>query len=144
VYLAAFVSLWVQIKGLVGRRGILPVADYLDEVRRLTGPERYRLVPTLCWLDASDRGLDRLCAAGVLLSGLLSLNVAPAPVLLLLWADYLSLSVACQRFLGYQWDALLLETGLCAAFFAPLRLWPRLGREPPPPRSGCCAGCCSA
>jgi hypothetical protein len=134
VYLAAFVSLWMQIKGLVGRRGILPVVDYLEEVRRQTGRERYRLVPTLCWLDASDRGLDRLCAGGVILSGLLILGIAPALVLLLLWTDYLSLSVACQRFLGYQWDALLLETGLHAAFFAPWRLWPRLGREPPPPR----------
>ncbi len=132
VYLAAFLSLRSQIKGLVGRRGILPVADYLEEVRKLTGRERYYLVPTLCWLDASDRALDRLCDGGALLSGLLILNVAPAPVLLLLWADYLSLSVACQRFLGYQWDALLLETGLHAALFAPLRLWPRLGREPPP------------
>lgn len=134
VYLAAFLSLWRQVKGLIGRRGILPVADYLEDVRQLTGPERYRLLPTLCWLDASDRGLDRLCAGGTLLSCLLILNIAPGPVLLLLWADYLSLAVACQRFLSYQWDALLLETGLHAAVFAPWRLWPRLGREAPPPR----------
>ena len=134
VYLAAFLSLRRQIRGLVGRRGVLPVADYLEEVRGVTGRERYLLVPTLCWLDPSNRGLDRLCAGGALLSGLLIVGVAPAPVLLLLWADYLSLSVACQRFLGYQWDALLLETGLNAVPFAPLRLWPRLGREPPPPR----------
>jgi hypothetical protein len=132
VYLAAFLSLRGQVKGLVGRRGILPVADYLEEVRRLTGRECYYLVPTFCWLDASDRALDRLCTAGALLSGLLILGVAPAPVLLLLWADYLSLSAACQRFLGYQWDALLLEAGLHAVPLAPLRLWPRLGREPPP------------
>ncbi len=134
VYLAAFLSLWKQIKGLVGRRGILPLEDYLEAVRQQTGRERYRLVPTLCWLDASDRGLDRLCAGGVILSGLLILGIAPAPVLLLLWADYLSLSAACQRFLGYQWDALLLETGLDAVLFAPWRLWPRLGRETPPPQ----------
>ncbi len=134
VYLAAFLSLRGQVKGLVGRRGILPAADYLEEIRQLTGRERYLLVPTLCWLDASDRRLDRLCVGGVLLSCLLIAGVAPAPVLLLLWADYLSLSVACQRFLGYQWDALLLETGLHAALVAPIRLWPRLGHEPPPPR----------
>jgi hypothetical protein len=71
---------------------------------------------------------------GGALSGLLILNIAPAPVLLLLWAGYLSLSIACQRFLSYQWDALLLETGLHAALIAPWRLWPRLGCEPPPPR----------
>jgi hypothetical protein len=68
VCLAAFLSLRGQVRGLVGRRGILPVADYLDEIRRLTGRERYYLVPTLCWLNSSDRGLDRLCTAGVVLS----------------------------------------------------------------------------
>src|SRR5689334_22691089 len=68
VYLVAFLSLWVQVHGLVGSRGILPVRDYLADVRGFTGPERYYLVPTLCWLDDSDAFLDRQCAAGVLLS----------------------------------------------------------------------------
>jgi len=71
VYLAAFLSLWVQVHGLIGSRGILPIGEYLAEVRAVTGPERYALVPTLCWLDAGDGFLDGLCGAGVILSGLL-------------------------------------------------------------------------
>src|SRR5438105_6992499 len=71
VYLAAFLSLWVQVHGLIGSRGILSVGEYLADVRAVTGPERYALVPTLCWLDAGDGFLDGLCGAGVVLSGLL-------------------------------------------------------------------------
>jgi hypothetical protein len=136
VYLAAFLSLSVQIRGLVGSHGILPVADYLAAVgRQVKGPERYYLAPTLCWLHAEDSLLIGQCAGGVVLAVLLILGVAPVPVLALLWAFYLSLTVAGQTFLGYQWDALLLETGFLAIFLAPPQLWPRPGQEAPPPRA---------
>src|SRR5207253_10170122 len=121
--------------GLIGGHGILPVADCLKAVQEAIGGERYYLVPTLCWLDSTDRFLGGLCAAGAALSGLLILGVAPVPVLFLLWAFYLSLTVAGQGFLSYQWDALLLETGFLAVFFAPLELWPRRGSEAPPARA---------
>jgi hypothetical protein len=67
------------------------------------------------------------------LSALLLVGIAPLPILALLWALYLSLAVVGQVFLGYQWDALLLETGLLAVFLAPAGLRPRLTRESPPP-----------
>jgi len=57
------------------------------------------------------------------------------PVLVLLWAFYLSLVVAGQDFLGFQWDGLLLETGLLAVFLAPAGLRPRPGAEGPVPLS---------
>jgi hypothetical protein len=132
VYLAAFVSLGVQIDGLVGSRGILPVGEYLTAVRAHWGNACYYLAPTLCWLDPSDSCLHALCIAGVVLSGLLLVGVAPVPVLLALWACYLSLATAGQIFLNYQWDALLLETGFLAIFLAPGPLWPRPQRETPP------------
>jgi uncharacterized membrane protein YphA (DoxX/SURF4 family) len=47
---------------------------------------------------------------------------------------YLSLSTLCREFLGFQWDNLLLETGLLAVFFAPAQLWPRRARATPPSR----------
>src|SRR5262245_25218913 len=119
VYLAAFLSLGVQIRGLIGSHGILPVADYLSAIQQEVGEERYYLFPTLCWLGCGDPFLIGLCAGGSLLSALLILGLAPVGVLLLLWAFYLSLTVAGQVFLGYQWDALLLETGFLAIFLAP-------------------------
>ena len=72
-------------------------------------------------------------AAGAVLSALLLAGIAPVPILGALWALYLSLAVVGQVFLGYQWDALLLETGLLAVFLAPGGLWRRAGRESPPP-----------
>jgi hypothetical protein len=135
VYLAAFSSLWVQIEGLVGSNGILPIKGFLATVKERIGWERLYLLPTLCWADSSDLFLNGLCIAGVVLSCLLIVGVAPALVLFLLWALYLSLAVAGQIFLGYQWDALLLETGLLAVFLAPYQLWPRFAAEPPPSRA---------
>jgi hypothetical protein len=133
VYLAAFLSLWVQIEGLVGSHGILPVRDCLAAVeQRFPSCQRFYLFPTLCWIDASDPWLRGQCLAGAALSGLLIVGIAPVPVLLLLWLLYLSLTTAGQVFLGYQWDTLLLETGLLAIFFAPLQLWPRLAGAAPP------------
>jgi hypothetical protein len=44
---------------------------------------------------------------------------------------YLSLTMVSGEFLGYQWDNLLLEAGLLAIFFAPLR-WLGVARGSPP------------
>ncbi len=132
-YLVAFLSLFVQIDGLIGSRGILPAADFLDWVRGRVGWERCWLLPTLCWLSSSDGFLKVLCGGGAALAILLILDVAPALVLFLLWAFYLSLVVVGQVFLGYQWDSLLLEAGLLAVLLAPLRLGPRAPDAPPSP-----------
>lgn len=132
VYLIAFLSLLVQVEGLIGSRGILPIAELLEWARAQTGPERYWLLPTLCWLDAGDGFLFFLCGCGAALAGLLLLEIAPAPVLVLLWAFYLSLVNAGQIFLGYQWDSLLLEAGFLAIFLAPLDPRPRADWRPSP------------
>ena len=84
VYLIAFVSLWVQVEGLIGSNGILPVADYLDAASRQLGCARFAQLPTLCWFDASDGFLHFLCGGGAVLSILLILGIAPVPVLALL------------------------------------------------------------
>ena len=110
------------------------------------GLDRYHLVPTFCWFNASDGYLKLQCAAGTTLAVLLIIGIAPAPCLFLLWLIYLSLSTVCLEFLGFQWDILLLQTGFLAIFLAPLQLWPRLVLAPRRPRAwccGCCAGCCS-
>ena len=130
IYLCAFASLGTQIIGLVGKNGILPAAEYMTAKRGIAeanhiGLERYHRLPTLCWFGASDGFLRFLCVAGCALSALLITGIAPAPCLFLLWMIYLSLAAVCREFLGFQWDALLLETGFLAIFFAPLRMRPR-------------------
>jgi predicted DCC family thiol-disulfide oxidoreductase YuxK len=118
-YLAAFVSLWVQVDGLIGPRGILPADRYLEWVRTHFGSERFWLVPTLAWLSPGPGMLHFLCGAGAAASFAVLLGIAPTLGLAVAWLFYLSLSSVAQIFLGYQWDALLLETGLLAIFLFP-------------------------
>src|SRR5216117_1935088 len=125
VYLIAFVSLWIQVDGLVGANGILPISDYLSLARSEIGFRAIWILPTLCWFNSSNAFLHFLCGGGVLLSLLLICRIAPALSLGVLFVFYLSLSIAGQAFLSFQWDILLLETGFLAIFFAPWRLWPK-------------------
>ena len=133
VYLVAFASLAVQVTGLVGEHGLLPAAPFLDWAHSIYGREAYRLLPTLFWLGAGDVALQAAAWAGVALAILLLLGVAPVAVLASLWLLYLSLTVAGQDFLSFQWDALLLEAGLLATLWAPTGWLPRRGEGPPSP-----------
>jgi len=137
VYLCAFLSLWVQIDGLIGSRGILPARHFLADVRGslegVSAVGRFVRLPTLCWINDSDASLHFLCGGGASLACLLIFGLLPVPVLFLLWFFYLSLTNIGQEFLGYQWDALLLEAGFLTIFFAPLQ-WRLRADNPRPSR----------
>ena len=134
VYLAAFGSLWTQVLGLIGPDGIAPAAGFLDFAASVLGPQRFWRLPTLAWIGGADSGmLLGLCGIGTAVSALLILGVLQMPSLALLWVCYLSLVNIGQDFLSFQWDALLLETGFLAIFFAPLGVLSRPSRERPPP-----------
>ena len=111
VYFAAFASLAGQIVPLVGPHGIVP------------GP---------AWATATV--LRTLTIGGAGISLFLVAGLAPIPVLLTLWLDYLVLSSVGAEFLSYQWDALLLEAGLIAVFLAPPVWRERVDRLAEPPR----------
>jgi predicted DCC family thiol-disulfide oxidoreductase YuxK len=125
IYLIAFVSLWVQVDGLVGSDGISPVNQFLPAVHEQLGRQAYSLLPTLCWFNSTNAFLHFLCGGGVVLSLLLIFGIAPAVSLVALLVFYLSLTIAGQTFLSFQWDILLLETGFLSIFLARWRLWPR-------------------
>lgn len=133
VYLVAFASLALQITGLVGEHGVMPAGRFLEWAHSIYGTEAYRLLPTVFWLGWSDLALRLVSWAGVGLALLLVLGVAPLATLLLLWLLYLSLTVAGQSFLSFQWDALLLETGLLALLWAPAQWLPRRSEPIPSP-----------
>jgi hypothetical protein len=131
VYGIAFASLAVQITGLVGERGVMPARPFLDWAHSIYGAGAYRLLPSVFWLGAGDTTLRLAAWTGAVLSLLLVCGVAPMATAALLWALYLSLSVVGQDFLSFQWDALLLETGLLAVLWAPAtRLLGRNERAP--------------
>jgi predicted DCC family thiol-disulfide oxidoreductase YuxK len=123
IFLIAFASLWVQIDGLIGSNGITPVAEFLPAVRGQFGDRAFSILPTLCWFNSSGAFLHFLCGGGVLLSLLLIFGIAPPLSLVGLMVFYLSLAIAGQTFLSFQWDILLLETGFLSLFLAPWRLW---------------------
>jgi predicted DCC family thiol-disulfide oxidoreductase YuxK len=131
IYLIAIVSFWVQADALVGHDGIAPLAQWLDQVRDRLGVQSYWLYPTLCWFNPTDWFLHGLCATGTALSVLLVFEVAPVLCLALLWLVYLSIAVAGQLFMNFQWDYLLLETGFFSIFLAPLRWLPSWQSQAP-------------
>src|SRR3989440_1734259 len=135
IFLIAFVSLWVQIDGLIGSNGIIPVSDFLPAARAQLGDRALSILPTLCWINSSDAFLHFLCGGGVVLSLLLIFGIAPALSLIGLVVFYLSLTIAGQTFLSFQWDILLIETGFLAIFLAPWRLWWTKANEPPVSRA---------
>jgi predicted DCC family thiol-disulfide oxidoreductase YuxK len=131
IYLIAFVSLRLQIDGLIGEQGILPVGQHLQYAREQVGSDALYLLPTLCWFNSSDAFLHFLCGAGAIISVLLMAGLAPVLSLTLLLVLYLSLTIAGQTFLSFQWDILLLEAGFLALFFAPWR-WRMNANNPAP------------
>jgi len=133
VYLCAFAALVPQIAGLLGPHGILPAGEYLGNLAQTLGPKAFFAAPSVFWLGAGNGALLAALGAGIVLSLLLLLDVAPALCLGLLWALYLSIVSIGQDFFDYQWDALLLETGLLAVLLAPWRLAPRLFSIPDVP-----------
>jgi predicted DCC family thiol-disulfide oxidoreductase YuxK len=135
IFLIAFVSLWVQIDGLIGSNGITPVREFLPAARAQLGDRALSILPTLCWFNSSDTFFHFLCGGGVILSIVLIVGIAPALSLVGLVAFYLSLTIAGQTFLSFQWDILLIEIGFLSIFLAPWRLWPKRGVDPPVSRA---------
>jgi lipase maturation factor 1 len=138
VYLIAFGSYWMQMDGLVGSHGIAPAQAVMTALKEEAaqahlGLERFHLVPTFAWWSASDSALHWQCGLGVACALALLAGFAPAVMLFLLWALYLSLCAVSGPFLNFQWDELLLETGFLAVFFAPLQLWERPSCQGRPP-----------
>ena len=112
IYVAAFASLGVQILGLVGSGGLLPLGEYLAAAHEGWGTAAYWRLPTLFWLGTSDTLLVAGTIAGVALGALVVANVMTRAALVALFALYLSYVYAGQLFLSYQWDMLLRRDGL--------------------------------
>jgi hypothetical protein len=122
VYIFAFISLQGQIMGLIGSSGIAPVAPIIEELKLSHGLEALTAFPTLAWFNSSDFALQSIGVTGIVSALLATLGILTGPALLACWLLWLSLAIAGQDFLSFQWDALLLESGFLAIFYAPWRL----------------------
>ena len=125
IYLAAFLSLAVQVTGLVGARGILPATRFINAVRETYGASAWLRLPTIFLLGSGDALLKLACIAGAIAALAVILGFARRAALVLAFVLYLSLVHVCQTFLSFQWDYLLLETGFLAIFLLPVfpRVW---------------------
>jgi hypothetical protein len=116
VFLDAWLSLAVQVRELVGSRGLLPADEWAGELRAANIP--WRQVPTLFYWGVSDGALTLGVGVGVLLA-LVALGTAgyrwyARAAFALSTALYLSYVVVGRTFLSFQWDNLLLECGAFA------------------------------
>ena len=134
VYCAAFLSLATQVLPLIGTHGLLPADRFLARVTSRLGStgDAVRALPSLFWLDTSDRTLLVGAWTGVALSLVVAVGFANSLIMAALWALYLSFVHIGQDWYGYGWEIQLCETGFLAIFLCPL-LDPRpFPRRPPP------------
>ena len=134
IFCFAFASLLPQVRGLIGAHGIWPAALFLTKARAQLGPGVVWQAPSIFWLNASDSMLTGTCLAGLAVALVMAAGIAPGACALALWALYLSLVSVSSPFLDFQWDGLLLETGLLAVFALPWRLRPDWEERSPRPR----------
>ncbi|XP_014237440.1 lipase maturation factor 2-like [Trichogramma pretiosum] len=128
VYLFAFLSFYVQIPGLYGDNGLLPARIQLDLTNQAPLLKKLQEQPNILWF-ASYLGLnveymlDLVTLLGISFSflGLVSQKLCTAPVFFLLWSFYYSIYQIGKTFMWFQWDLLLLETGILSIIIAPIR-----------------------
>jgi hypothetical protein len=134
VYTVAFLILVNQLQPLIGAGGLLPAVRFLARLREAVGStaDAALALPTLFWIDCSDRTLLAAAWVGLVLSLLVLFGATNALLQLALWGLYLSFVQIGQLFYGYGWETQLLETGFLAIFLCPLRsLRPLAGASPP-------------
>lgn len=129
IYMIAFASFGMQVRGLIGADGILPVKMYLQYAVAQLGSSAHWRVPTLFWWTQSDFGLLSIAWGGVALAAIATIARPHSgwqrSIFAILFVYYLSIVSAGQIFMSYQWDLLLLEAGFLAIFLRPSlpRVW---------------------
>jgi len=124
VYFIAFLSFGVQAAGLVGSHGIVPFENFLKAIRAEFGGSAWRVVPTVVWLAPKDGTLTAVWVLGCIAGIVAAMGKWQRPALAACLVFWLSICAVGQDFLGFQWDALLVETGFLAIFatLSPVRI----------------------
>jgi len=119
VYLIAFTVARNQYRGLLGSRGLTPIARFVEQVP-------FRRAPSLFQWRSSDRAFLTASWTGIAISAALLLGLfdrGPIPLTMaawaLLWVLYLSIVNVGQRWYSFGWESLLCEAGFLAIFLGP-------------------------
>ncbi len=118
VYAIAFLSLSVQLLGLIGSQGISPVKEYFAFLKESQGAVIFLKLPSLFWILSADWFLMTVCVLGAAVSLAAFLGFFQVWAMGFCWLAYLSFSNATSDFLAFQWDQLLLEAGFLAIFLS--------------------------
>ncbi|CAI2357308.1 unnamed protein product [Caenorhabditis sp. 36 PRJEB53466] len=122
VLLSAFTSIYWQIHGLFGERGLLPVAPMLECEEESIFRCRLPLLRLVCNVFSFSPavGLQFLALVGIILSiyAIHHTNCQNILVFLALFFLYRTIYEAGGVFMYYQWDALLLESTVYVAILA--------------------------
>jgi hypothetical protein len=115
-YLIAFTVAIRQYRGLVGKKGVLPLQDFVEQRSFWKSASIFHLFPT-------DRAIQVSAWSGILLSAsvLFGLPSSISPVLsslslFVLWLLFLSFVNTGQKFYEHGWELILLESGFLAIF----------------------------
>lgn len=122
LYLISFWSIKVQILGLCGKHGILPVKDTMDSLKEMK-KAKFRF-PTLFWFKSSDRFIMSVCWCGVLSSGFYFFNILPTLTQSIAFICFLSFKTAGREFFALQFDNLLLDTSIIGLLLPPISVIP--------------------
>jgi hypothetical protein len=117
-YFIAFASILVQIKGLYGKDGILPMEEIFKGINRSKLYRHFYYTPSLFWFSRSDAMLQGLAILGMLCSVAVLFGFAVPLMLFFLFIFYLSYVSTGIYFLSFQWDILLLEVGFAGFIFS--------------------------
>ncbi len=117
-YFVAFLSVAVQVQGLWGSKGVLPIKGYLQAVEKQVGATGAWHVPSVFWLDSTDGSLQTAAWVGAAAALIAFAGFAQGWMLFACLVLYLSFVTAGQDFMSFQWDALLVEVGFIALFAA--------------------------
>ena len=134
IYAVAFLVSINQILPLIGHKGLLPMDTYLKQVSIALGSAGagFLRLPSIFWLWHSDTALLFVAWLGFLLSSIVALGFANAPLLGVVWFLYMSIVHAGQDWYGYGWEIQLTETGFLAIFLCPLIDMRPFPKRPPP------------
>lgn len=138
VYLICLGSLLPQVGALVGRRGIMPIADQLEHIgRHLPWYRAFALTPSLLWLVVkwsrrSNFSLYLLVGSGMAAGVGIIWGGQHSPYLFM-WAWWVLLSLQHGLRMHYPWDTALLESGFLAMFLPATLTLPEWAATQPPP-----------
>jgi hypothetical protein len=130
IYLVAYSIIFFQGRGLWSREGLLPINEFLADIRNRSGMgdwELFRRLPSLFYFSDPDTAIPVFGAVGIVGGLVLLAGYANFFILLVLWLLQMSFANSGQLFYSYGWETQLLEfTFLC--FFLVPPLDPRLRR----------------